>query len=382
MRVLMTRRDERGAVAITVSMLAVTILLMAGFITDFGQAYVNKRQLQTASDAAALAAAKFYQENLVGPCTQSAIDALRPQAEVIADDYREQNRSGSEGDILPGASGIHCKGKGVEVIYLASGSTPAFFAPIIGGSNKIPVWRQSAAAYDNDLTDVGKIRPWGVCTSVIDLSGNVTFVGIKNAQTRSAGAPACSPTSEPAGGWWVMLCDDGTGSTGNTGDNVTFGCNTNITPVPDQTSHMTSPSDLWGYLTTFCPSKTVSETCLKSDTGYNVKNFDDEWQPLVGQTITMPVMCDTPKCSALAVDGTGSTASYAVHQIAIVELCGFGLHGQYSTNWPTDDCTAKNVLGYQPTDIKEGSAGFFMVFKGIYGADAGDGNFVRLRLTK
>ena len=147
-----------------------------------------------------------------------------------------------------------------------------------------------------------------------------------------------------------------------------------VVPVPDQTLHNAIPSQLWSYLTNYCPKKAKNATCLGSDTGNPLQNFSAEWQKLVGKTIEMPVMCYPPQCPSLAVAGTGNTASYAVHKIAIVEVCGFGLNGSYSSldTWPKDDCTSKNPKNYKPSDIDAHKAGFFLIFKGVYGADSGE----------
>ena len=97
-------------------------------------------------------------------------------------------------------------------------------------------------------------------------------------------------------------------------------------------------------------------------------------------------MCYPPQCQSLAVAGTGNTASYAVHKIAIVEVCGFGLNGSYSTpsSWPADDCTSKNPQAYKATDVDSHKAGFFLIFKGVYGGDSGDkpASNTHLRLTQ
>ena len=55
MRVLLSQRgrDDSGAVAVLVSLLLVSLMALSAFTADLGVAYVNKRQLQTAADAAA-----------------------------------------------------------------------------------------------------------------------------------------------------------------------------------------------------------------------------------------------------------------------------------------------------------------------------------------
>ena len=390
MRVLTDRRqrDERGAIAILVALIAVILLILAAFVTDFGMAYAHKRELQNGADSASLAAVQVFKDQLkmdCNPANMAPVEALRPLAEARADAYMHQNVSGdADGDILPGPDGLRCKGKGVEVVYQVHGDTPTTFGQLAGAGDHITTSREAAASYDRNSP--GRLRPWGICSNLVNSTGEVTFVGLKGALLKDSSLGCGGSVSEPPGGWYVMECTDSGGSTGDTGTNVTAGCQTDIAPVPNQTAHSASPTTLWTYLTSYCPKTAKNEMCLASDTGYNVKNFDDEWQPLVGKTIEMPVMCYPPQCYDLAKSGSGSTVSYAVHKIAVVEICGFGLHGAYSTStsWPTDDCTLKNPKAYKATDIATGSSGFFLIFKGLYGADSGerpDPN-TNLRLTK
>ena len=50
-------KDERGAVAIIVAAIMVPLLICTALVVDMGSAYVRKRELQNAADAAALAIA-------------------------------------------------------------------------------------------------------------------------------------------------------------------------------------------------------------------------------------------------------------------------------------------------------------------------------------
>ncbi|WP_442940073.1 pilus assembly protein TadG-related protein [Nocardioides sp. B-3] len=60
MRVQLRRRPRNrdGAIAVLVALLAVVLFTLSAFVADLGVAYTSKRQLQTAADAGALAAAK------------------------------------------------------------------------------------------------------------------------------------------------------------------------------------------------------------------------------------------------------------------------------------------------------------------------------------
>src|SRR4029079_9205792 len=107
MRVLLRRRfhqrDERGAVALIVGLLSIVLLGISAFTADFGMAYVTKRQLSSASDAAALAADLVYKSDYKGLCTVPGNDPnspvaananVRASAEAAADDLFAQNFPG------------------------------------------------------------------------------------------------------------------------------------------------------------------------------------------------------------------------------------------------------------------------------------------------
>ena len=58
-----------GAIAIMMAASVVMLCICGAIVVDFGMAYVNKRQAQTAADAGALAAAQVYKSQPGVPCT-------------------------------------------------------------------------------------------------------------------------------------------------------------------------------------------------------------------------------------------------------------------------------------------------------------------------
>src|SRR6476661_1670102 len=98
-RVRSPRRDDGGAVAVTVALLMLVLVGVGAFTIDFGVSYVSTRQLQVASDSAALAAASKYGE-LIGTCAElTANSAARTSVQTAVDAYRTQNRADSTGSI-------------------------------------------------------------------------------------------------------------------------------------------------------------------------------------------------------------------------------------------------------------------------------------------
>ena len=144
------------------ALLATVLLVVAGFVTDFGMAYAHKRELQNGADSASLAAVQVFKDQLKMDCSPSnmaPVEALRSTAEARADAYMSQNVGGdAHGDILPGDLGLHCKGKGVEVVYEVHGDTPTTFGRLAGADDHITTGRAAAAAYDRIVTSA-RIRP-------------------------------------------------------------------------------------------------------------------------------------------------------------------------------------------------------------------------------
>jgi hypothetical protein len=159
MRVLLRRRgqrrDQRGAFAIIVGLLSLVLLGISAFTVDFGMAYATKRQLSTASDAASLAADKYYKDNYQGLCTVPGNDPKHPsaananvlaQAENQADSLFTQNYP--EGTAADGTiTDVKCSGTGVQVTYSASGKSGSPFGQLLGGSGTITTAGSAAAAY-------------------------------------------------------------------------------------------------------------------------------------------------------------------------------------------------------------------------------------------
>ena len=298
------------------------------------------------------------------------------QAQTAADAEAELNRPGKTG----GTIAVTCAGSGLTVTYSASGSTRNNFG-VVAGSSQITTSTVSAATIGD--AGGGGLRPWGICSGAFSSStlGQVVFVplynnGKKKGSSTTVEDPdldACGG-AHPPGGWWVAQCVGQGNGTGSTQVAVQDGCDSSVAyhAVPNQPAGAT-PSQLYHFLTAACPSKAANATCLSSDTGNNFGLAAPQWQGLVGQTFSMPVFCVVPTCSDMAVAGNGNNASYAIQQIAKVELCGFELNkGGPSTGWPaTGPCATANPKGYKSSDVATGS-GFFVVIKGLSGSADGD----------
>jgi hypothetical protein len=344
------------------------LMVLSAFTVDLGQAYVSKRQLQTAADAGALAAAQIYRDQSQTCANLIADPVLKAQAQSAADKWAAANYTGVTGTPIT----LACNSvTSLTVGYGTSGKTPQVFGQLVTGHGSITTARDAAATIGPGVA--GGLRPWGLCSGVTSAQGVVVFVPMKggSAVTKNGvsvtGDSLCGGDGPP-GGWWVMQCTGQGNGTGATQDAVQDGCPTaGYHAVPGQTSSMT-PAQLSTFLQAACPNKTQDDTCLQSDTGNNFHLASDQWQGLIGQTFTLPVICTKPTCNPMAVSGSGQNASYPIQQLATVQLCGFELMPRGpSTGWPTTGaCATANPSGYTSNSVTSGG-GLFVVIKALAG---------------
>lgn len=376
------RRDESGAIALLAAFLATALCVVAAFTVDFGIAYVSKQQLQEGADAGALAAAQVYKGKTGVPCATLAADStLKAEAQSAADAWAEQNRPGKRG----GTIAVSCPGTStLTVTYTTEGDTGVGLGQLAGVGDKITTSTVAAATIGKGTA--GDLRPWGICSAVANTTGQVVFVPMKRGSTTSLDSDDLCGPEDPPGDWYVMKCAGQGNGTGATEDAVTYGCDsTHYAPVPNQPT--TGPGPLYSFLKAACPKNTSNTTnCLKADPGNNFHLTSDEWQPLVGQTFTMPVICGPSTCSQLEYDAQGNNIVYGIHRMATVELCGYKMKPNGpSTGWPTTGpCATANPNHYAASDVTNG-AGFFLVIKDLVGGPTGDwslAEYKNLRLTK
>jgi uncharacterized membrane protein len=116
-------KDDDGAVAVIAALLLVVTVGIAAFTTDFGTAYVSKRQLQSAADAASLAAAQEFGK-YPGTCeTVTTNSTAREAALRIAEQYATANRAGDRRR-TDWQADCSADGRSIEVTYANQGSTP------------------------------------------------------------------------------------------------------------------------------------------------------------------------------------------------------------------------------------------------------------------
>ncbi len=346
--------EERGAVAVTVALLMVVLVGIGAFTVDFGMSYVSTRQLQTASDSAALAAAaKFGQLN--GNCsTISADTAARAQIQADVAAYRTQNRAGSTGSIT--AVACAADGYGIEVTYSSAGSTARALGGIFGQGNDYDTAKSATAEVFVPPDGIG-VRPYALCGSI--LPSVTTFPSpVFQMDLPSTGNSLC-PGASSSGNWWSVDCPEAP-SNSNTylGEATLNGCTSPINIVPNQAPR--TGSALRTYLNNSCPVK--SSSCLGANTG-NLGGTPilNAWTSLVQdrRRILLPVFCGTPSpCDqAAVVNAGGNNAIYPVQALVGVIVCGYHFgtnNNQNSAAIPMDgECGGL----YNPSNLTAATGG-------------------------
>lgn len=344
MRVSMRFRrktDERGATAILVAMLTLVLVGISAFTVDFGLAYVSKRQLQTAADAAALAAAAHFADE-GGTCTDMATgpahEATREAARDAAEALIEENRP----DATPSTVEFDCNAHGqLMVTTAANGSTPVTLGGLFGASS-IVTGRLAEATVQPGVSGMG-VRPWALC-SLDAVSGPYPSGVIEIQQPGNAHSGSACPASESGGNWWFVDCPEDP-KTGGGPDilahNLEFGCDDPIEVVQPQPFPPTA-STLSAALTLNCYAKAdYSSSCLSGDTGNSsLKNHKvyEVWDKLIGETILLPVFCGAPTCTPDSVNDTGTNSVYPVYKLAAVVVCGYHVYDKASDSIATGEC--------------------------------------------
>ena len=96
LKVLQTLRQECGSILVFTAVAIPTLLGLVGFAFDVGNLYMHKARLQNVADAAALAGARAYMDNLDttegGKITDGDTKSNPTHANAVADEYIAKNR--------------------------------------------------------------------------------------------------------------------------------------------------------------------------------------------------------------------------------------------------------------------------------------------------
>ena len=307
-------RDDEGAVAVLVALLLVVLVGMGAFTTDFGTAYVSKRQLQSSADAGSLAAAQELGK-YPGTCTEVANSpTARAAALVAAEQYASANRAG---DRTRTDWRVACSadGKSIEVTYANAATTPRFLGAIFG-SQAYRAERTATAAVGVPRGGYG-LRPYFVCLS----DAQALRAAPASAPPVRVAFPNASCGNQP-GNWYTADCpEDGQGNgTPVLAVNTRIGCESTVLAV-DTTAAAGDPAAITQLLLAACagtPTLSGERGCLTGNTGNLPSNpIETEWDGLLGRQIALPVF------QPGTVVGTGNNARYPVQAILGVTVCGY-----------------------------------------------------------
>jgi Flp pilus assembly protein TadG len=324
-------KDEGGAIAIIVALIAVLLAVLAAFSTDMGMAYVSSRQLQTSADAAALAAAGQLATHS-GNCATIVGDTTAvAAARTLADQVSQSNRPGGN----PTAWSVACSpdNKRVEVTYGNSGSTGPFFGGLVGATSIGAA--KSATAEVFVPSGVGGLRPYFLCLSDAQALEATSGSGYLDIPYPNAGC------GSPSGNWYTVDCpEDGTGnSTPVIATNTTEGCDSEISIVdtsgayPPATAAFDPAIEKTLLLAACTGGLSGDAGCLTGNTGNLASSpIQTAWDGLLGKSIALPVF------RADTVVGSGNGATYPIKAILGAKVCAYKWQNkQASASDP--DCT-------------------------------------------
>jgi hypothetical protein len=321
-------------------MVTFVLMVTSAFAVDLGIAFNSKRQLQTAADAAVLAAAAVYAK-YPGTCAQLVTNtAYLTEAQAAADAYRDANRTGSTGLTITPA----CNSQGeLEVGYSASRTTDTVFAKLLGVES-IGTERQAAALVDVPNSINYGVRPFALCSADLPTGTTPSTVVEITPPGQAHGGSTCA-AAQAGGNWWYVTCDIAGGGTSDgsphgMAEALANGCTNTMRIVTPQDK--TTSSTLSASMTASCVTgMAATASCLDGDTGNsslaNPIGYG-AWDLVLGKTIFLPVFCSTPVCTPDTVTGTGTSSRYPVYSIASVVVCGYHIYDKANKVSNTGNC--------------------------------------------
>jgi len=344
-------RKDDGAVAIMVAILTIVLVGMAAFATDFGLAYANKRNLQKAADAAALAAAGAVISNLTSPNEGCASVAarftantgnLRTTLQTLADSIASQNNNRSTRTGMTVA--CSADNKRIEVSYSNTGTTPALLGGVFGASN-VNASRTATADVFTSPSGFG-LRPYALC--ILD---EAALLAAQNTSTKWVKVNYPNAGCGSYGGNWYSLNCPGDGNNGLLDTNTLNGCSTEVGIIPqfDSAGLALAQSTINASISSQCTSaasrtQVIPADCMLADPGNLASNgITSAWDVLLTKpSITVPVFDPTwntfADTSVPACKSGGNNGCYPIKAIAAVKVCAYRFQNKKSTVAPDSIC--------------------------------------------
>ncbi|MBI1377302.1 MAG: hypothetical protein GC157_07460 [Frankiales bacterium] len=315
--------------AVVVAILVMLLAGMAAFATDFGLAYARKRQLQTASDGAALAAAKTLADAATpglscATVVSTAMTSARASAVAYAAANAPADATLATGPAPSGWSGdagvaIRCNPTGnAEVRVQEVGSSPSVFGGIFGVSD-YQLSRDATAAM-GPATAVTGLRPFAVCSAAVDqlLAYDASHPGdaqlIDLNKVFQGSTSVATPCGSAPGNWGTLDFDGGSNPAGDTTLWTDVGYNLSI--------------DLGSTLQIFFagdpgfPSANGGQ-CTTTDGCVQTVKLAGALNDILDRPSVLPVFD--------VVSGSGSNSTYRVVGFIGLRLCGWKIGNQSGT---------------------------------------------------
>ena len=184
-----TRRSQRGAVLPIVAVFTLVAAVFLAFVIDLGNQRQDRRQLTTATDAAALDVAQSWADNSLDPLPSfTSIDSTSWDCSADAQDYLDRNRTDDSGtytctaEILNGQLGSVSVFSGGDVEFALGGITGQSSGNI-GSTTSVRI----------SSTGGGGLRPFAVCAFDPDVAAWFAAGGAPAGQVLTLGGDKFLP---------------------------------------------------------------------------------------------------------------------------------------------------------------------------------------------
>ncbi len=326
MRIQLNRsgRDDQGAVAVIVAILLTVLLVLSAFAVDFGMAYSNKRQLQTAADSSAIAAASVY-ANESGACTPAFLSTHAAAADTAGQAAMNDNYTYAPVDAYTFTPS--CDSGFATVNWAIEATSDAGLGGVIGVGD-IGINREATAQVRIPSMIASGVRPYMLCSNDVP-SGSLPSPIVKVAFPATVPGPTGScPSAATPGNWWSINCPE-SNNNGELAKKTLKGCDDPVGIVDGQPAVGPPPNTaLRNHLINVGCAGDPDFDCLNADTGQiNNNNLWDAWASLVNneEEVFLPVFCGDTRCNpaAVEIDASGNNVDYPVHRMVAVTICGY-----------------------------------------------------------
>jgi hypothetical protein len=194
-----TKRSlQEGQAIVLIALLILVLFGMLGLAVDSGRGYVDRRDQQTAVDAAALAAGDWYESfpdriDLLGKVIPNSVTLYQNNLRIYSPCSQVYYNSGTTGLGFPDDNWtFQCPGQyslqieaintqfnGYDFTYKSTHQLPLAFIQIFGGATNITIAAQASAIVGNQRQTPAllTLNPNGPCSTLMHGNGQLTLYG-------------------------------------------------------------------------------------------------------------------------------------------------------------------------------------------------------------